>query len=179
MISLEDAAAAGTASSCGWRNHAHIESFGMGQLAVGVDAQQFVDAADQVARIDRPVLHLFASGVRGADDLAALESAAGDHAEKTWPQWPRPPFHGASQCTLGVRPNSPPHQTMVLRAGRARTGPASSVARPLSSSGSFCRIDREVLLVRVPALIVDGDVRHPRSTRRRAIRHDCPNVLRP
>ena len=60
--------------------------------------------------------------------------------------------------TFGVRPNSPLHQTMVLSSSPRWTGRPSKVAIPLSISGSFRRIDLEILLVRVPALVVDRDV---------------------
>ena len=50
----------------------------MGQFALRINAEQLIHAAHQVARINGPVLDLFALGVGSADHLAALESAAGD-----------------------------------------------------------------------------------------------------
>ena len=51
----------------------------MRQLRLGINTQQFVHAADEIAGIDRALLHSFAGRVRGADDMAALETAASDY----------------------------------------------------------------------------------------------------
>ena len=44
---------------------------------VGVDAHQFIDASEQIARIDGAIFDLFALGVGSANHLAAFEPAAG------------------------------------------------------------------------------------------------------
>ena len=44
----------------------------MGQFGLRIDAEQLVHAADQVAGINRPLLDLFALGIRGPDDVPAL-----------------------------------------------------------------------------------------------------------
>ena len=51
----------------------------MRQLGGGIDAQQFVYAADEVAGIDRAVLDRFAGGIGGTDDMAAFETTARHH----------------------------------------------------------------------------------------------------
>ena len=81
-------------------------------------------------------------------------------AEKTLPQWLRPPFHGASHWTFGVRPNSPPHQTMVLSSRPRSDKSCSNVAIPLSISGNLPAHRLEIILVRIPAAVVDRDIRN-------------------
>ena len=49
---------------------------------------------------------------------------------------------------------------MVLSSKLRSDKSCSSVASPLSSSGNLRRIVLEILLVRVPAVVVDGDVRN-------------------
>src|ERR1035437_8548581 len=49
----------------------------VGQGTVGVDAQELVDAPDQVGGIDRAGGHLLTPGVRGADHLAAFKPPPG------------------------------------------------------------------------------------------------------
>ena len=50
----------------------------MGELGVGVDAGQLIDAAKQIDWIHGTFLDLFGLSVRGADYVAGLESATGD-----------------------------------------------------------------------------------------------------
>ncbi len=83
MISLQ-ASAGGRLVRSG-RYGADFQALGMRQPGLGVDAQQFVHAGDEVAGINRPFLHLFALGVGGAHDVAAFEATSGHAAQKTSP----------------------------------------------------------------------------------------------
>ena len=55
-------------------------------------------------------------------------------------------FQGAGHCTLGGRPNSPPHQTIVLSSRPRSVRSCNSVASPESISGSFRRMVSECFL---------------------------------
>src|ERR1035437_7085225 len=48
----------------------------MREIGVGVYARQMINAAEEIDWIDGPILDLFGFGIRGADHVAALESAA-------------------------------------------------------------------------------------------------------
>ena len=72
-------------SFIGARNRADELAHRMGQAGVRIDAEQLVHGADQIARIDGPILDLLALGIGGADHLSALESTAGHDVEKTLP----------------------------------------------------------------------------------------------
>jgi len=48
----------------GGGRHTHIETLGIGELSVGVDAEQFIYTADEIARIHGAVLHLFPFRIR-------------------------------------------------------------------------------------------------------------------
>ncbi len=96
-----------------------------------VDAEQLVHAADQVARVHRPVLDLLALVRRRADHAAALEAAAGDQGRVR-------PDHGGR----GRRSTAPPiapsacgrtrrrTRRSCCRAGRGPRGPAAASPAP-------------------------------------------------
>ena len=112
----------------------------MRQLGVGIDAQQFVHAADEVARIDGPVLDLFALGVRRADDVAALESAAGDHGGEDLAVMAAPAVPGRFPLDLrrSAELAAPPDDGAVQQAAVRQI--LQQRRQPLSSSGSFRRM---------------------------------------
>ena len=125
---------------------------GWGSLAVGIDAQQLVHAGDQVAGIDGPVLHLFALGIGSAHDVAALESAAGHHGAKRR----RRNGRGRRSRALPTAPWACGRTRRSTRRWCVSSSPRSDrswsrVARPLSISGSFCRITWKFCFVGVPA----------------------------
>ena len=132
----------------------------MRQLGLGINAQQLVHAADEVARIDRAFLDRFAFGVRSADDLAAFEAAAGDHggehlAMMTASAVPgRFPLDFGRSAKFAAPPDNGAVQQAVLRQILQQRGHAFVHFRQAPAHGL------EILLVRVPAaVVVDGDVR--------------------
>ena len=130
--------------------------------------------------IDGAILDRLASRIRTAHDAPALEPAAG-HARPRR----RCPSGRVRRCravptgSSGSCRTRRDHQTIVLSSSPRSARSCSSVAIALSISGSFRAHRREVVLVRVPAFVVDRDERHAFSTSRRAARHDWPNVFRP
>jgi hypothetical protein len=112
----------------------------MGQLGVGSMPSSSYMLPIRSHGIDGPVLDLFALGIGGADHVAALESAAGHHGREDLAPMAAPAVPGASHMTFGVRPNSPLHQTMVLSSRPRSDKSWSSVAMPLSISGSLRRM---------------------------------------
>src|SRR5258708_4436986 len=93
----------------------------MGQLGGGGDTEQFGHGAEQVDGVDGAVFDLFAASVRGADDVAALESAAGhergeDGAVVSPAAIPRGfPLHFWSAAELAVPPDDSAIQQAALR----------------------------------------------------------------
>ena len=57
----------------------------MRKLRVGINAEQFIHARDQIHWINRPLFHLLAARIRRADDAATFESAAGDERRENIP----------------------------------------------------------------------------------------------
>ena len=118
------------------REHCGLLAARMRQLRRVVDADQMVDAAEEVGGRDGAVLHLFAAGIACADDLPALEAAAGDEGAEdrspmvasTVPRRFPGDFGGAAE--LAVAPDDG-----ACRAGRDRRGRRGARRRPLSSSG--------------------------------------------
>ncbi len=78
-------------------------------------------------------------------------------AEKTCPQCPRPPFQGASHMTFGVLPNSPLHQMMVLSSRPRSDKSCKQGGHCFIHFRQFPAHDLEMLFVRIPAFVVDGD----------------------
>ena len=109
------------------------------QPASEIDPQQLVHAADQIARIDGPVLDRLSLGIGGADHLAAFEAAAGNHARRRPPEMVPPAIPGRFPVDLRRAAElaaAPDDRTRPTARGSARS--AISVDKPLSRAGN-CR----------------------------------------
>ena len=115
---------------------------GWGSLAVGVDAGQQIEAAQQVRRIDGPFLDLLTFFIGRADDAAALESAAGDQHGEDGPKVMatavprRLPGHLRRSAELAGAPNQGAIEQALL--AQIRKQRCQSLVQPgtLSSSSS-------------------------------------------
>ena len=143
----------------GWC-HADDLAGWMGQPRFRVDAETPVDTGDQIARIDGALFDRFAPTVRLADNLAALETATGkQRRERTSPM--------TAAAVVGWLPLDLWCSAEFARPPDDRALKQAAVGQILQQGchglvhlGKLLAEDGEVVLVRIPALVVDRDVGH-------------------
>jgi len=132
----------------------------IGQLRFGIDSHQFIDAAQEVARVYRPVLDFFSFSIGGTNNVPSLETAPGHKRGEDLAVMVAAAVPGRALVDLGgaaelaAAPDDRAVQQAVFRqVGKERREARVQVRQQLAHGS-------EVVGVRIPAAEVDSDVGH-------------------